>query len=190
MVPPRFMASSSSGKGFETLTREQLQLHRKPPPGAFQGCKKQSLGDGWLDSIRMFRDWALGRGSEQRVFGTCSPQSQNMADAFDVNRARQLMYRKNEGVPFEQWEPVTNFSGAFGPIELVAAGVDPTEQFVGSYRIDIFPQPDKTLRFELTNNTSMESFLYGAGPEYEREDFVYGGNMRQTYTWTEPVELP
>jgi hypothetical protein len=74
----------------------------------------------------MFRDWVLGRGPEQRVFGTCSPQSQNMADAFDVNRARQFMYRKNEGVPFEQWEPVTNFSGACGPIELVAAGGDST----------------------------------------------------------------
>jgi hypothetical protein len=112
-----------------------------------------------------------------------------MADAWDVTRARQFFYRKNEGLPFEKWEKVENFKGSFGPIELASAGFDPTEQFVGSYRVDIFPQPDRKLRFEVTNNTSLESLLYGAGPEYERDYIPYGGNMRQRYIWTEPAEV-
>lgn len=190
VVPPRFLASAGPNKGFESLTREQLRLHREPPAKTFQQCEKPSLLQGWGNSLRMFADWALGRGVASRSYETCSAESQNMADAWDVNRARQCLYRKNEGLPFEKWEPVTNFKGAFGPIELVAAGIDPTEQFVGSYRVDIFPQPDRKLRFEVTNNTSMESFLYGIGPDYEREDFRFGGNMRQTYTWTEPAEVP
>ncbi len=34
----------------------------------------------------------------------------------------------------------------------------------------------------------MESFLYGIGPEYEREDGIIGGNTRQLYIWSEPLD--
>jgi hypothetical protein len=113
-----------------------------------------------------------------------------MSDAAGVTAARALLYQKNEGRPFEQWEPVTNYRGTFGLTGLLGAGSDPTEQFVGSYRVDIFPEEGLTARFEVTNTTSVESFLYGVGPAYEREDLSYGGNMRQTYTWIEPIDMP
>lgn len=187
---PRFLALSSGGRDSVSLTREQLTERRDVPASAFKNCEKPSFFRGWGESLGMFRDWIFGTGAATRVFESCSPQSQNMADAAGVEKARQLIYQKNEGRPYEEWEPVKNYRGSFGLPGLVGAGVDPTEQFVGSYKVEIFPQPDKTLRFELSNTTSLESFLYGKGPEYEREDFAYGGNMRQTYTWTEPVENP
>lgn len=113
-----------------------------------------------------------------------------MDNALGVERARDHLYEKNAGRPYEEWEPVENYVGAFGLRGILRAGRDPTEQFIGRYKVEIFPQPDKTLRFEVTNTTSMESFLYGLGPEYEREDFPYGGNMKQLITWTEPAIIP
>jgi hypothetical protein len=187
---PRFLSLSAGGQASHSLTREQLTGRRASPTDAFQHCEKPSLLRGWGESLGMFRDWIFGKGSESRIFESCSLQSQNMADAPGVEKARQLMYQKNEGRPFEEWEPVKNYRGSFGLPGLVAAGIDPTEQFVGSYKVEIFPQPDKTLRFELSNTTSLKSFLYGQVEDHEREDFAYGGNMRQTYTWTEPVETP
>lgn len=185
------LSESSPGGGFATNVSQSLFLaRREPPPRTFERCDKPSLLSGWFEALAMFRDWALGSGEQPRRFETCSIQSQNMSDAAGVTAARDLFYQKNEGRPFEQWEPVTNYRGTFGLAGLVGAGADPTEQFVGSYRVDIFPDAGRNARFEVTNTTSIESFLYGLGPAYEREDLSYGGNMRQTYTWIEPIDAP
>ena len=172
------------------VSQSPFLARRQPPPQTFERCDKPSLVSGWFEALGMFRDWALGSGEQPRIFETCSIQSQNMSDAEGVTAARDLFYQKNEGRPFEQWEPVTNYRGTFGLAGLVRAGSDPTEQFVGSYRVDIFPDAGRNARFEVTNTTSMESFLYGLGPAYSREDLSYGGNMEQTYTWIEPIDVP
>ncbi len=182
--------SSLGGGSFDSAPQKPFLARREPPPQTFERCDKPSLVSGWFEALGMFRDWALGRGADTRRFETCSIQSQNMSDAAGVTAARDLFYQKNEGRPFEQWEPVTNYRGAFGLAGLIGAGVDPTEQFVGSYRVDIFPDAGRNARFEVTNTTSTESFLYNYGPAYEREDLSYGGNMRQTYTWIEPIDTP
>ena len=187
MVPPEKIVPS--GDGFKSLTSEETLTHRSAPKQTFAQCQPPSVLKGWADSIRMFTDWALGAGSPVRIFKHCSLQSQNMSNAWDVDRARQYFYNKNKGLPFDEWEAVTNFKGAFGPIELVTAGIDPTEQFVGSYRVDIFPRPNKTIEFWLQNTTSMQSFLYGRGQEYERSEMPFGGNLRQVFTWKEPAQV-
>ena len=185
------LPQSPSGASIVTNDSQSPFLaRREPPPQTFERCDKPSLVSGWLEALAMFRDWALGSGAGTRRFETCSIQSQNMSDAAGVTAARGLFYQKNEGRPFEQWAPVTNYRGTFGLVGLVGAGPDPTEQFVGSYRVDIFPDAGRNARFEVTNTTSTESFLYGLGPTYEREDLSYGGNMRQTYTWIEPIDVP
>jgi hypothetical protein len=43
------------------------------------------------------------------------------------------------------------------------------------------------LRYILTNRTSMNSFLYDQGPEWERDVFKLNGNTYQTYIFTEPI---
>lgn len=171
----------------ESIAQSLFLARREPPTQSFEHCAKPSLVSGWFEALGMFRDWALGKGADARRFEGCSIQSQQMSDAEGVVAARDLFYEKNMGRSFQQWEPVTNYRGGFGLAGLLSAGTDPTEQFVGSYRVDIFPEAGNNARFEVTNTTSMESFLYGLGPAYEREDLSYGGNMRQTYTWIEPI---
>ena len=66
--------------------------------------------------------------------------------------------------------------------------LNPTWHFVGSFRIDIYPDPScRYITFVLANNSSFRSFAYGIAPDWERSTFPFMGNMRQTYTWTEPI---
>lgn len=65
------------------------------------------------------------------------------------------------------------------------AKTDPTEQFVGSHRIDITPTKDG-LKFELNNTSSFKSLAYGVAPAWDHSTFGPMGNMEQTYTWVEP----
>ncbi len=77
--------------------------------------------------------------------------------------------------------------GNFGLTRLAKAGIDPIEQFVGSYSIDIHVIPGNMLQYTLTNVTSIQSFLYGIAPEWERSSFRLNGNTQQTYIFTEPI---
>lgn len=98
---------------------------------------------------------------------------------------RDLFYQKNAGGTLD---PVTNYSARFGVIDFLTT-TSPTQQFVGSYRMDVFAvDQGKSLMFVLNNTSSFKSFAYGAppAPAYERSTFGPAGNMRQTYWWTEP----
>ncbi len=94
---------------------------------------------------------------------------------------------------------MTNFKDSFGLTELLAAGLNPTEQFVGSYRVDIYPVGDGRKLVMLNNTSSMKSLGYGILPEWERSKTITipvvnktlgpirsFGNMRQAYWWMEP----
>ncbi len=90
---------------------------------------------------------------------------------------------------------VTNFRGTvrlgggnFGLVGAWNAGRDPVEQVVGSYRADI-ESDGETLTFTATNTTSLKSFGYGIAPEYERDFIGPGGNLRQTYEFSEPIDV-
>lgn len=131
------------------------------------------------DSASMATDWALGNGAEMRVFGPGSTQVTDMMDAPGVNGARDLLYKTNA-------TSVTNYKASFGLIDFLTTS-SPTQQFVGSYRVDIFTvNQGADLMFVLNNNSSFQSFGYGVTPAWDRSKFKPGGNMHQVYWWTEP----
>jgi hypothetical protein len=107
-----------------------------------------------------------------------------MRDAYRVNQARRLFYSKNAGR--NELEPVTNFRGSFGLKGLVEAGFDPIEQYVGSYRIDIYVVDKTKLQYVLTNTTSFKSFFYGIGPHWQGGPM---GDYTQTYIFREPINF-
>lgn len=145
-------------------------------------------GNTWKAAMEATVDWLFEWGQDSSRFDANDPQVTDMKDAPKVNEARAFFLAKNRAhmAKGEPLEAVTNFSGSFGLSGLVKAGTDPTEQFVGSYRVDIAPNPDGSVTFTLSNTTSMKSFLYGLGPAYPRGGSGgVGGNQTQTYTWTE-----
>ncbi|TAK40704.1 MAG: hypothetical protein EPO27_20580 [Betaproteobacteria bacterium] len=127
-------------------------------------------------------DWALGTGPSSRVFGPGSIQVIDMIDAPGVNGARELFYQKNGATGMD---PVTNYAAKFGAGDYLTTS-SPTQQFVGSYRVDVFAVNQSEVMFVVNNTSSFKSLTAGAGPAYERSTFGPGGNMRQTYWWTEP----
>lgn len=162
----------------------------------------------------MFFDWATGTGPTNRQF-VDDPVARSLQDAPIMNEARDFWYDKvrngsentsgyggpgsseaaggTDSITIESG--VTDFKGTrrlgggnFGPVGAWNAGTDPVEQVIGSYGVEI-ESDGETLTFSATNTTSMESFLYGIGPEYERIQFGPGGNLRQTYQFSEPIDV-
>ena len=147
-------------------------------------------GETWRESFQLFRDWALGAGSEQRVFVPPSNQVADLQGAPEVNRAREFFMKKNAGniANDKPLDAVTNFRGKFGLVGLAKARTNSTQQFVGSYSVDIRPVQNGMVRFTVTNTTSFKSLAYGVAPDWQRRSYpTPGGNMTQVYTWTEPI---
>jgi len=148
-----------------------------------------SVKGSWFAGVKqaasMFTDWALGRGDADRTYKPGSVQVDMLKDSLKVNQARQYFIDKNKDVPLQYQKSVTNYAASFGLKGLLRSGVDPMEQYVGSFDIQIDSKSDGTVQFKLDNTTSMKSLLYGAFFSWERGSFKPGGNMRQTYTWVE-----
>jgi len=146
----------------------------------------------WFQSAdmaaQMTAEWATGTGPDFRMFGPGTPEVGNMMNAPGVERARDYFHNKNKGNCPSDLEGVSNFAAGFGLKGFVQAGLDPTEQFVGSYRVDILPNSNGTKTIVLTNNTSMTSATYGLLPSASRNPlFQEFGTTTQHYIWTEPV---
>ncbi len=148
------------------------------------GCRLKALGDAAL----MTADWVLGRGASDRSFGSGSVQVDDMNDAPGVNAARDRFYAKNADAIATggALQPVQNWRASFGIWDILKT-ISPTQQFVGSYRVDIYPS-GSNMQFTLTNNSSFKSLSYGQAPAWERSSFGPGGNMRQIYKWSEPIK--
>jgi hypothetical protein len=152
--------------------------------------EENSDTDNWLPNAimaaRMFFEWEFGIGQVERNF-----DNDRIANAFrnawKVNEAREFFYEKYAGVSDLRGASVTNYKGKFNLKGLFKAGIDPIEQFVGSYDINIYVIDGTHLQFVLKNTTSMKSLLYGIGPEWERKTFRPYGNIRQEYTFSEPI---
>lgn len=129
-------------------------------------------------------NWLTGRGSAHYDFGPESKNTQEMMTAPGVQQAREQLYNKYQGLPPENGF-VNNYKASFGLHGLFTADTL-TEQFVGSYRIDVSIK-DNRANFELSNNSSFKSFSYGVGPAWERDSFSWMGNMSQTYSWSEEL---
>lgn len=102
---------------------------------------------------------------------------------------------------------MTDVASRFGLLGAIAAGnTNSAWQFVGSFAINIYPSEDQSeLIFEIKNKSSATSFFAGIAPNWERgtPSFIPTpvpggvligpiytmGNMRQVYTWREPLKL-
>jgi len=149
-------------------------------------------GDNWLSNagtaIGMGIMWASGY---RMPFGAGQYYNNDavagaMRNAHGVNQARDYFYNKYKGATSLDGASVTNYGASFGLSGLVRAGIDPIEQFVGSYSIDMTVVNGNTLQYTLTNNSSFTSFFYGLGPSWNGGPM---GNFNQTYIFTEPLNF-
>lgn len=112
-----------------------------------------------------------------------------MRRAPGIENARGYWEEKNANVlnlgECAQAQSLRHFDVGFGLQGMHDAAGNATEQFVGSYTVDISQNHDGSWHFKIYNVTSMKSFLYGLGPYWERSYFGPGGNMQQTYEWDE-----
>ncbi len=99
--------------------------------------------------------------------------------------ARGLASRLVLLVLSESAKPVTNFAAHFGLSGLFSAGLNPTQQFVGSYRVDLYPMPNCNKKIVPSNTSSFWSFAYGVMPGWDRDTFAPMGKMSQTIWWIE-----
>jgi len=108
-----------------------------------------------------------------------------MANAPGVLAAEALYRSKNAqkikaNCGEDSFEPVTNYAAGFGLKGLFPSGLNPSEQFIGSYRVDIYPLPNNQMDVVINNTSSFRSFGYGIAPDWNRSQFAPMGNMSQT----------
>jgi hypothetical protein len=146
----------------------------------------------WLESLGNAQDmtWEFisGTGPQSRDFGPGSAEVKNMMFSPGVNKARD--WYSTHGCENGHWVPKKG-GHWFGLKGLRDAGMNPTQQFVGSFNWFITPNPDGTVTYTLTNDTSMTSLAYQLGvPSWSRDPFKRGwslpfGTTEQTYHWKE-----
>jgi len=140
-----------------------------------------------VSAISLTISWSHGLGEQSSVYDN-NRISKALMNAHKVNEARNFYYNKFKGKSNLSNTQMTGYGGSFGFIGFLRAGIDPIEQFVGGMRISIYNTDGKTLLFVVTNETSMNSFLYDLGPSWSRDKLKPGGTVLQTYKWTEPVK--
>jgi RHS repeat-associated protein len=138
-------------------------------------------GHTWKESSMYFGKWLIGW-PIPTDFGPGTNQVEDMKNAQGVQDARDAFYAKNNGKICTSRSALTNYKASFGLSGLWDAGWNSTQQFIGSYRVDITPNTDGTVNINLTNSTSFTSFSYGIGPSW---DGGPGGTQTQVYHWTE-----
>jgi hypothetical protein len=151
---------------------------------------------GWLGAIDNFLDWASGH-SGTTLYPAGSPDSRQMSQS-TVGEAlvRYFLLVKNGGnPPCGKWRGVSDFSGKFGLADVFENLGNGTAEFVGSARGDASilsvhcggTSGSVTVRFKLTNVTSLTSLLYHLW--HNRWNVTTPGrpfsNWTQIYEWTQ-----
>ncbi len=145
------------------------------------------LGLTWLQDAQMFWAWLSGSAPPNTVYGPLTNQSMDMMQSQGVQNAINYFNQKNAGKCPSQQSPVTNYDYSFGPKALWKAGTNSTQQFVGSYSVNIYPNANGTLDVNVYNTTSMTSFFYGLYPNALNPPNGYPmGNTSQQYVGTVP----
>lgn len=145
------------------------------------------------DNAAMFYIWATGMEVPNNTlyFNEGSQQVEDLKNSPAVNEARQDMTGPCKNDSAEKDKP-------FGARDYLSAETS-TEHFVGSHRVNAVRNPNGSVTFTVTNQTSMGSFLrifenLSGGridtdwTSYGRDDFGPGGNLDQVYVWTENPE--
>ncbi len=138
----------------------------------------------WLNDAGMLKAWAQGSGQNHLYSWLNTVATKQMQRSPGVSLAIMLFCNKNYGVVCcKDLRKYTNFGHKFGLLNIFQSNA--TEQFVGSYTVNIYPNTvTGVVAVDVWNNTSMKSLLYGIGPAWQRSSFRPGGNMAQTYWWT------
>ena len=151
----------------------------------------------WWDNVNTAANmtylWLNGTGAK---VGTVQFENDRVANALRnsnvVGQIRDYWYNKVNAGKKTIYDGVTNFKGEhrigggnFGFKGIYKAGLDPIEQFVGSYS-PVITSNGRVLTFTLQNTTSFKSLTYGRGPEWRKGP---GGNFNQTYIFTEPINF-
>jgi RHS repeat-associated protein len=146
------------------------------------------------EAIGMAVDWVLGTGSDNRVFVN-DEIANSFRDARVVNQAREYWYEKVNSGEKTIYDGLDNYlgkkvitGGNFGLSGIRAAGPDAIEQFVGSFNPEI-SSDGVNLTFSIQNKTSFNSLTAKVFRDWERSTFRPGGNMTQTYIFTEPINF-
>ena len=121
--------------------------------------------------------WGLGVGADSRAFFN-DRVANAMRNSPGIIKARNDFYSKNK----------TSGSYSFGLKGLWQAGINPIEQFVGSFDYSIsVNQEAGVLQFTITNVTSCSSFDYHITPARWNWNSWPMGNFNQTFIFTEPL---
>jgi len=144
-------------------------------------------GASWGDIAGMFAQWYSGTAPYSQTFGPETPQTHDMMGAPGVQNALAYFNAKNRGRGPGQQLSVTNYRAGFGILGAIAAGNNPTQQFVGDYRLDLYPNKDGSITIYATNTTSLSSWLYHLYPSaLNLPNGFPEGNATQVYYWTVP----
>jgi hypothetical protein len=147
------------------------------------------MGLTWGDNWYMFWAWVFGTAPPNTVYGPLTNQSQDMMQSPGVQNAISFFNKKNAGKCPGQQSPVTNYDYSFGPKALWQAGTNSTQQFVGSYSVNVSPNANGTLDVTVNNTTSMTSFFYGLYPNALNPPNGYPmGNTSQQYLGVVPAK--
>jgi hypothetical protein len=125
----------------------------------------------FADAAGMTAQFFSGLGADNLLFTPDTAESQMMASSPGVTNAVNTYL--TTGQP--------NGLYSFGLSGLANAGLNPTQQFVGSFRWSITPG-NGGLNLSLTNTTSFKSLTYDRGPQWQRGSWPTPmGNTHQTY---------
>jgi uncharacterized protein RhaS with RHS repeats len=148
------------------------------------------MGLTWGDDWSMFWKWVAGTAPPNTVYGPGTNQSNDMMQSQGVQDAIAYFNKKYAGKCPSQWGSVTNYDYKFGLPQLIDAGTNSTQQFVGSYSVNIYPAGNGALSVHVYNTTSMTSFLYGVYPNsWNPSNGHPFGNTSQEYVGTVPDSM-
>jgi RHS repeat-associated protein len=150
--------------------------------------RSDPMGLTWGDDWYMFWAWVFGTAPPNTLYGPNTNQSMDMMKSPGVAKAINYFNNKNAGKCPNELAPVTNYGYKFGLKGLWQAGLNSTQQFVGSYSVDIFPNANGTLDVHIYNTTSMTSFFYGIYPNaWNPANGWPMGNASQEYVGAMPA---
>jgi hypothetical protein len=138
----------------------------------------ESDSDNWVNNFwtaaTLTANWLVG-GNQNFTFNNNATASA-MRNSPGIVKARNDYYASGK----------TFGSYKFGLKGLVNAGIDPIEQFVGSYNYNI-SVVGNNLQFTLINTTSFSSAAYHLWPSSWNWTNAPMGSTTQTYIFTEPL---
>lgn len=159
--------------------------------GANPVMRLDPTGLTWEQTLRMTHQWANGTAPPLQWFGPNTKQTQDMQNAPGVQDALLFWQNKNSAAgtcACGQQHSVTGYDVSFGLSGYINAGSNPTQQFVGSYSVDIYPDQHGNVEVMVKNTTSLTSFFAQLWPDsWNPPAGQLYGNYTQYYTWTQPL---